>query len=157
MHVPSRDRPRGGGQALLSSVDVSLGASSRRLWANGGLFGICHAQPAYARCGGRSQTQPFFFSFLWRPHSLGVMGKAGRPFRPFRASGIAPSVGGATAVFFSLVVRRMKSKAKTRVGKPSDSVESAGIAPLRKPNPRRADPPGFNPLLISSLKPLNVR
>lgn len=72
-------------------------------------------------------------------------GKAGRPFRPFRASGIAPSVGGATAVFFSLVVRRMKSKAKTRVGKPSDSVESEGIAPLRKPNPRRADPPGFNP------------
>lgn len=139
-------------------MKLSLGASSRRLWANGGLFGVCQAQPACARCGGRSQTQPFFFFFsLAGPHSLGVMGKAGMPFRPFRASGIAPSVGGATAVFFSLVVRRMKSKAKTRVGKPSDSVESEGIAPLRKPNPRRADPPGFNPLLISSLKPLNVR
>jgi len=88
----------------------------------------------------------FIFSFLWRGRTApGVMGKAGMPFRPFRASGIAPSVGGATAVFFSLVVRRMKSKAKTRVGKPSDSVESEGIAPLRKPNPRRADPPGFNP------------
>lgn len=106
--------------------------------------------------GSKQDAASPFFSLAAAP--LGENGgKAGRPFRPFRASGIAPSVGGATAVFFSLVVRRMKSKAKTRVGKPSDSVESEGIAPLRKPNPRRADPPGFNPLLISSLKPLNVR
>ncbi len=71
-------------------------------------------------------------------------GKAGRPFRPFRASGIAPSVGGAAAVFFSLVVRRTKSKAKNRVGKPSDFPRVCWDCPSSNAeNPRALARPGL--------------